>query len=57
LIYDTRNGFVDQHVFYDGHYISTELMTYIIEDYARPRLMTELERQNFLQTIFRAGGW
>ena len=55
--YNTRNVFVDRHVFYDGRYISTELLTYIIEDYARPRLMTEPERQEFLHIIFKAGGW
>ena len=57
LIYDTRNVFVDLHVFYAGRYIGTGLLTYIIEDYARPRPMTESERHNFLQEIFRVGGW
>jgi hypothetical protein len=56
-IVDTRNVFVDRHVFYAGRYIGTELLTYIIEDYARPRLMTEPERFEFLQKIFSAGGW
>ena len=57
LIYDTRNVFVDRHVFYDGRYIGTELLTYIIEDYARPRLMEEWERGPFLEEIFEAAGW
>jgi poly-gamma-glutamate capsule biosynthesis protein CapA/YwtB (metallophosphatase superfamily) len=57
LIYDTRNVFVDRHVFYDGRYISTELLSYIIEDYARPRPMTGPERLEFLKKIFGAGGW
>jgi hypothetical protein len=57
LIYDTRNVFVDRHIFYAGRYIGTELLTYIIEDYARPRLMTEAERVKFLKAMFRAGGW
>ena len=57
LIYDTRNVFIDRHVFYGGRYISTELLTYIIEDYSRPRLMTGTERQEFLRKIFIAGGW
>ena len=57
LIYDTRNVFVDRHVFYAGRYIGTELLPYIIEDYARPRLMTEPERNHFLQSIFSAAGW
>lgn len=54
---DTRNVFVDRHVFYAGRYINTELLTYIIEDYARPRLMTGPERIDFLKEIFRAAGW
>jgi len=54
---DTRNVFVDRHIFYAGRYIGTELLTYIIEDYARPRLMTGPERSEFLQLIFTAGGW
>jgi poly-gamma-glutamate synthesis protein (capsule biosynthesis protein) len=57
VVYDTRDGFVDRHVFYDGRYISTELVSYMIEDYSRPRLMTESERQVFLKKIFSAGGW
>jgi poly-gamma-glutamate synthesis protein (capsule biosynthesis protein) len=56
-IYDTRNVFVDRHIFYGGRYIGTELLSYIIEDYARPRLMTEPERTHFLQYIFNAAGW
>ena len=57
LIYDTRNVFVDRSIFYAGRYIGTELLTYIIEDYARPRLMTDSERVQFLQNIFSAAGW
>jgi hypothetical protein len=57
LIYDTRNVFIDRHVIYDGRYISTELLTYIIEDYSRPRLMTGEERLKMLNEIFSAGGW
>jgi len=57
IINDTRNVFVDRHIFYDGRYIGTELLTYIIEDYARPRVMTDTERANFLQEIFSATVW
>ncbi len=56
-IYDTRNVFIDRHVFYDGKYVGTELLSYLIEDYARPRLMTEPERNKFLEIIFDASGW
>ena len=54
---ETTQSFVDRHVFYDGKYIGTELLTYIIEDYARPRLMTPAERTQFLQRIFTVAGW
>jgi poly-gamma-glutamate synthesis protein (capsule biosynthesis protein) len=54
---ETRELFVDRHVFYDGKYINTELLTYINEDYARPRPMTEAERTQFLQKIFKVAGW
>jgi poly-gamma-glutamate synthesis protein (capsule biosynthesis protein) len=57
LMYDTRNVFVDRHVFYDGRYISTELLSYLLEDYSRPRPMTVQERKEFLLNIFKAGGW
>ena len=54
---ETTQSFVDRHVFYDGKYIGTELLTYIIEDYARPRQMTPAERTQFLQRIFTVAGW
>jgi poly-gamma-glutamate synthesis protein (capsule biosynthesis protein) len=57
LIYDTRNVFVDRHVFYAGRYLGTELLSYIIEDYARPRLMSGPERLELLIEIFAAAGW
>ncbi|NMB89358.1 MAG: hypothetical protein GYA17_13440, partial [Chloroflexi bacterium] len=31
----TRREFLDRHVFYDGRYISTQLLTAMLEDYAR----------------------
>ncbi len=53
----TRREFIDRHVFYAGKYISTELLTAMLEDYARPRPMTTSERIQFLQDIFSASGW
>jgi len=50
-------AFIDRHVFYDGRYISTELLTIQFVDYARPRPMTPEEREAFLKIIFRASGW
>jgi hypothetical protein len=57
LIYDTRNVFVDRHIFYGGRFMGTELLTYVIENYARPRPMNETERTKFLEHIFNAAGW
>ena len=50
-------SFVDRHVFYNGKYIGTELLTYVSEDFARPRPMTDSERAQFLQKIFEVAGW
>ncbi|HTX78044.1 MAG TPA: CapA family protein [Longilinea sp.] len=47
-----RNEFYDRHVFYDGKYISTELLTGKLYDYSQPHLMTADERTAFLQEIF-----
>jgi poly-gamma-glutamate capsule biosynthesis protein CapA/YwtB (metallophosphatase superfamily) len=52
-----RDQFIDRHVFYNGKYISTELLTAVLEDYARPRPMTEEERRIFLEKIFHATAW
>lgn len=51
------DAFIDRHVFYDGRYISTELITIRFVDFARPRLMTPEERLHFLEIIFKASGW
>ncbi len=53
----TRQEFVDRHIFYQGRHISTQLLTFLLEDYAQPRPMTPAERRQFLQTIFEASGW
>ncbi|GAB4483981.1 MAG: hypothetical protein OHK0031_07810 [Anaerolineales bacterium] len=54
---NTRREFLDRHVFYDGQYIGTELLTAMLEDYARPRPMTSDERAAFLEEYFAASGW
>jgi hypothetical protein len=55
--YKTRDGFLDRHVFYDGKYVGTELLTVILEDHSRPRPMTPDERSAFLAEYFTASGW
>ena len=53
----TRLEFIDRHIFYDGRYINTELLTAVLEDYSQPRPMTEQERSVFLQDAFAASEW
>ena len=52
-----RLGLIDHHVFYDGRYISTELLPIQFIDYARSRPMTSDEADSLLQELFRASGW
>ncbi len=53
----TRQIFVDRHVIYEGRHISTELLTYMLEDYCQPRPMTLEERRTLLRSVFEASGW
>ncbi len=57
VIDETRREFHDRHVFYDGRYLGVELLTSMLEDYARPRPMTEAERAMFLSDYFYYSGW
>lgn len=57
LITGTRWEFIDRHYFYDGRYLGTEVLTAMLEDYARPRPMTSEERASLLSSIFQASGW
>lgn len=50
-------AFIDRHIFYAGHYVSTELLTLRFVDFARSRPMTPAERRDLLQTVFSASGW
>ena len=53
----TRQAFIDRHIFYNGRYISTELLSGMFVDYAKMRPMTPEERRELLQAIFAASGW
>jgi poly-gamma-glutamate synthesis protein (capsule biosynthesis protein) len=57
IIDETRREFIDRHVFYDGKYIGTELLTAMLEDFSRPRPMNERERAQFLSEYFAYSGW
>ena len=52
-----RWEFIDRHVIYDNRYISTELLTAMLEDYAMPRPITPDERAAFLTAYFAYSGW
>ncbi len=52
-----RRAFIDRHVFYDGRYLGTELITTLLENSARPRPMTLEERARFLKELFAASQW
>ncbi len=53
----TREAFITRYVFYDGRLASIELLTTMLEDFAKPRLMTVEEREAFLDEYFKASGW
>ena len=53
----TRQTFVDTYHFYNGRLLSVDLWTGLIENYAKPRLMTPQEREQALTTVFQASGW
>jgi poly-gamma-glutamate synthesis protein (capsule biosynthesis protein) len=53
----TRRAAMDRLTIYDGRIIGTELITTMLEDWSRPRLMTPEERRQFLMELFSASGW
>ncbi len=52
-----QREFLDRHVFYDGRYLGVELLTTLLEDFARPRPMTPEERAAFLDFYFSESDW
>lgn len=55
--FPSRTAFIDLHVFYNGKYINTELVSILFTDMARSRLMTAGERETLLKDIFFASKW
>jgi hypothetical protein len=53
----TRRAAMDRLTIYNGRIIGTELITTMLEDWSRPRLMTPDERSQFLMELFSASGW
>ena len=54
---ETRQAFIDRHVFYNGKHISTELLSIVFTDYAHSEPMSLEERQALLKTVFKASQW
>ena len=52
-----RREFIDRYVVYNGKLISVELLTTMLVDYSRPRLMAPEERASFLNEYFYHSGW
>jgi poly-gamma-glutamate synthesis protein (capsule biosynthesis protein) len=48
---------IDQHIFYEGRYISTELLPIEFIDYARSRPMTTEETDELFEILWSASGW
>jgi len=49
---NNRREFLDRHIFYDGRYLGTELLTAMLENYAQPRPMSDNERNLLLNDAF-----
>ena len=52
-----RREFIDRYTIYNGKLISVELLTAMLVDYSRPRMMTPEERAGFLNEYFHYSGW
>jgi Bacterial capsule synthesis protein PGA_cap len=53
----TRQEIVDRHVVYEGRHLSTQLVTFLLEDYSQPRPTTPAERAQLLTSVFQGSGW
>ncbi|MDD5659132.1 MAG: CapA family protein, partial [Actinomycetota bacterium] len=51
---EVRQGIIAKHIFYEGKYINTVLITTMLEDYCQPRLAEEDERLDILVNVFDA---
>jgi hypothetical protein len=53
----TQKEFIDRYTFYNNRLISIELLTAMLEDYAKPRPMTLEEREVLLEQVFSISNW
>jgi poly-gamma-glutamate synthesis protein (capsule biosynthesis protein) len=54
---DIQREFIDRHIIYDGKYLTTELLTARLADWAQPNPMTAEDRADFLTEFFANGVW
>jgi len=52
--WETRTELYARHTIYKGRVISTEILTGVLEDFAKPRWTTPAERRTLLNSIFAA---
>ena len=52
-----RPGLIERHVFYQGRYISTEVLTTTLDDAAKRLPLTGQAREDLLNTLFEASDW
>ena len=52
-----RREFIDRHIIYNGKYMSTELLTAELVDWAQPTPMTDQQRTAFLTDVFNGSFW
>lgn len=52
--WETRTELYARHTIYQGHVLSTEILTGVLEDFAQPRWATPAERADLLTNIFTA---
>ena len=49
-----KQGLIAKHIFYEGDYINTILITTFIEDFSQPRPTEGQEREELLESVFNA---
>lgn len=47
-----KQGIIAKHIFYNGKYINTIMITTMLEDLSQPRLTTPEEREELLNSVF-----
>jgi hypothetical protein len=53
----TRQIVIDRHTIHRGQHISTELFTFMLENWSQPRPTTTQEREQLLIAVFGASNW